>query len=105
MIDKITLNGTTAILYSPKLESGWSSIQPDSIAEEVLFDVTAVNMVLQSKPIEEIVEYAKNKWDCFLPNQVKDLVVVWIHQGIRFNVKQSNNHEVIEYGSFGRYIA
>ena len=85
--------GEVAVLYSPGFGAGWSTW--NSQEEELIFDKTLVEMILEKKPYEEIEKYAEEKWDGIYTGGLGDVCVEFLPKGTAFVIEEYDGSESI----------
>ena len=90
--------GQVAVIVSYGYGAGWSSeARSSEDREELIFDPTLAQMVIDNATIEEMKYYAASRW----PNQylggIRGLTVEWLDKGTLFIIDQYDGYESISY--------
>jgi hypothetical protein len=89
---KVIKDGKVAVLVSPGFGGGWYTWN-DDLGLQILFDPDIVNAVLNGDFVVDVVE--KLYPEAFTGG-VKDLEVVWVPQGSRFEVREYDGSESLK---------
>jgi len=93
-MQKKTVDGKVAVLYSPGFGAGWYSWHS---IEELLFDPKVVDMVLEKTSAETIELYCKTVYGDHYYNGASDLTVAWIPTGTEFIIEDFDGNESITF--------
>jgi hypothetical protein len=93
-MQKKTVDGKVAVLYSPGFGAGWYSWH--SVAE-LLFDPKVVDMVLDETSSETIELYCKTVYGDHYYAGSCDLEVAWVPQGTEFVIDEYDGAETITF--------
>ena len=98
-------NGEVAVLYSPEFGAGWSTWNSEE-AEELIFDKTLVEMILEKKSQEEIEKYVEEKWgDSIFTGGLGDVCVEFLPKGTVFVIEEYDGFESITTDDTDWHIA
>lgn len=87
--------GEVGVLYSPGFGAGWSTWNSGE-AEELIFDKTLVEMILEKKPQEEIEKYVEEKWgDDIYTGGLEGVCVKFLPKGTAFVIEEYDGSESI----------
>jgi hypothetical protein len=91
-MQKKTVDGKVAVLYSPGFGAGWYSWH--NIAE-LLFDPKVVDMVLEKTSAETIELYCKTVYGDHYYIGASDLEVIWVPTGTEFVIDEYDGSETV----------
>ena len=93
-MQKKTVDGRVAVLYSPGFGAGWYSWHN---IEELLFDPKVVDMVLEKTSAETIELYCQEVYGTkSYYGGAEDLEVKWLPIGTHFRIHEYDGSETIE---------
>jgi hypothetical protein len=101
-MQKKTVDGKVAVLYSPGFGAGWYTWH--SVAE-LLFDPKVVDMVLEKTSPETIELYCKTVYGDHYYAGSCDLEVAWIPTGTEFVIDDFDGNETITFKETVRWMA
>jgi hypothetical protein len=93
-MQKKTVDGKVAVLYSPGFGAGWYSWHD---IEELLFDPKVVDMVLEKTSAETIELYCKTVYGDHYYAGSCDLEVAWVPTGTEFVIDDFDGNESITF--------
>ena len=100
-MQKKTVNGLVAVLYSPDFGAGWYTWH--NIAE-LLFDPKVVDMVLEKTSAETIELYCKTVYGDHYYGGASDLAVAWVPPGTEFIIEDFDGNESIMFKTETKWI-
>ena len=93
-MQKKTVDGLVAVLYSPDFGAGWYTWH--NIAE-LLFDPKVVEMVLEKTSAETIELYCRTVYGDHYYGGAGDLTVAWVPPGTEFVIEDYDGAETITF--------
>ena len=101
---KVKRDGKVAVLISPGYGAGWYSW--NTKYPQCLFDPDIVALVEADKRDLITDEYCQKKYNCnyFYAGGARDLQIVWIEEGMAFQIKEYDGFESINYCSNDDWI-
>lgn len=93
MTAKFVRDGKVAVLISPEHGAGWFTW--NSHNEELLFDPTIVDMILNDFPYQKIEAYVNLKYPDIYTGGLDCLTVAWIPIGEKFRIHEYDGSESI----------
>ena len=93
-MQKKTVDGLVAVLYSPDFGAGWYTWH--SIAE-LLFDPKVVEMVMDKTSAETIELYCKTVYGDHYYGGASELEVAWVPPGTEFVIEDYDGNESITF--------
>ena len=93
-MQKKTVDGLVAVLYSPDFGAGWFTWH--NIAE-LLFDPKVVDMVLEKTSAETIELYCKTVYGDHYYGGASELEVAWVPPGTEFVIEDYDGNESITF--------
>ena len=93
-MQKKTVDGLVAVLYSPDFGAGWYTWH--NIAE-LLFDPKVVDMVMEKTSPETIELYCKTVYGDHYYGGAEDLEVAWVPTGTEFVIDDYDGNESITF--------
>ena len=100
-MQKKTVDGKVAVLYSPDFGAGWYSWHS---VEELLFDPKVVDMVLEKTSAETIELYCKTVYGDHYYAGSCDLEVAWVPTGTEFVIDDFDGNESITFKDKVKWI-
>ena len=100
-MQKKTVDGLVAVLYSPDFGAGWYTWH--NIAE-LLFDPKVVDMVLEKTSAETIELYCKAVYGDHYYAGSCDLEVAWVPAGTEFIIEDFDGNESITFKDKVKWI-
>lgn len=91
---KFIVDGKVAVLISPSWGAGWSTSNYGS--EEMIFDYNIASMIHNNVDFEEIKKYAKDTYPDANLYGLEDVVIEWVPEGTKFQVREYDGYEHIE---------
>ena len=93
-MQKKTVDGLVAVLYSPDFGAGWFTWH--NIAE-LLFDPKVVDMVLEKTSAETIELYCRTVYGDHYYGGAGELTVAWVPPGTEFVIEDYDGAETITF--------
>ena len=93
-MNKKTVDGMVAVLYSPDFGAGWYTWH--NIAE-LLFDPKVVEMVLDKTSAETIELYCRTVYGDHYYGGAEELTVAWVPPGTEFVIEDYDGNESITF--------
>ena len=93
-MNKKTVDGLVAVLYSPDFGAGWFTWH--NIAE-LLFDPKVVDMVLEKTSAETIELYCRTVYGDHYYGGAEELTVAWVPPGTEFVIDDYDGAETITF--------
>ena len=93
-MQKKTVDGLVAVLYSPDFGAGWYTWH--NIAE-LLFDPKVVDMVMEKTSAETIELYCKTVYGDHYYGGASELEVAWVPPGTEFVIEDYDGNESITF--------
>ena len=93
-MNKKTVDGLVAVLYSPDFGAGWYTWH--NIAE-LLFDPKVVEMVMDKTSAETIELYCRTVYGDHYYGGAGDLTVAWVPPGTEFVIEDYDGAETITF--------
>ena len=93
-MQKKTVDGLVAVLYSPDFGAGWYTWH--NIAE-LLFDPKVVEMVMDKTSAETIELYCKTVYGDHYYGGAEELTVAWVPTGTEFVIDDYDGNESITF--------
>jgi hypothetical protein len=93
-MQKKTVDGLVAVLYSPGFGAGWYTWHD---VAELLFDPKVVDMVLEKTSTETIELYCQEVYGNGYYVGASDLEVAWVPTGTEFIVEDYDGNEYITF--------
>ena len=93
-MQKKTVDGLVAVLYSPDFGAGWYTWH--NIAE-LLFDPKVVEMVMDKTSVETIELYCRTVYGDHYYGGAGDLTVAWVPPGTEFLIDDYDGAETITF--------
>ena len=100
-MQKKTVDGLVAVLYSPGFGAGWYTWHS---VEELLFDPKVVDMVLEKTSVETIELYCKTVYGDGYYGGAEDLQVAWIPHGTEFVIDEYDGAETLQTKDTVRWL-
>lgn len=101
---KVTKDGLVAVLYSPNYGSGWASNEKDhKVQAELCMGAEIVEAFMAEGP-QGAVKAATNKFPNFYTGGARDLRLIWIDQGRKFQITEYDGYEGIEYADEMKWL-
>ncbi len=97
IMNKVTRDGKTAVLYSPGFGAGWSSWVSGKVATECLFDPDIVALVEAKASSTDIQVAAEAKWPNEYWGGASGLTIAWVDEGELFKIEEYDGSESIDY--------
>lgn len=91
---KFIVDGKVAVLISPGWGAGWSTWNNGS--EEMVFDYTIAKMLHEKVNFNEIYDYAEKQYPDAFFSGIESIVIEWLPEGTRFQVREYDGYEHIE---------
>ena len=88
--------GNVAVLISPGFGAGWSTWSRGQETEALLFDSRLVDAVLAEMPADEFEKYCESLGYEHYMGGAKDLEVIWLEPGTRFQIHEYDGSETIQ---------
>lgn len=93
-MDKVIKDGEVAILVSSGYGAGWSTWARE-YADDLLFEPTVVDMLMDNMPADAIIEYVEKTYKNVYTGGVEGLYVEWLPVGTKFRIDEYDGHESI----------
>lgn len=105
MIEKYERAGEVAVLVSRGFGAGWSTWNYGPKAEAMIFDPEIVHAILDDN-LGKAEKIAEEKYPDTYKGGMKDLVVVWVLKGSRFEIREYDGSESLHiFGPADGYTA
>lgn len=91
---KLVIDGKVAVLISPGYGAGWSTW--NNASEEMVFDYHIASMLHREVDFSEIKKYAQETYPDAHLYGLDDIVIVWLPEGTRFQIREYDGYESIE---------
>ena len=91
-MEKVIRNGQVGVLVSPDYGAGFLTW---GAPLEAIFNPTLIELV-ESKKLDEAIEFAETTWPGLYTGGVSGLRVVWVPEGTKFQITEYDGAESIE---------
>ena len=91
-IEKVIRNGQVGVLVSPDYGAGFLTW---GAPLEAIFNPTLIELV-ESKKLDEAIEFVETTWPGLYTGGVSSLRVVWLDEGTQFRIDEYDGAEWIE---------
>lgn len=96
MVEKLEKDGKVAVLISGGYGAGWSTWVGGDKAEEALFDPVLAQMIIDEKPLDDLINTAKERYPDGYYGGLRDVMrVEWLDKGTKFMVDEYDGSERI----------
>ena len=85
-------NGDVGVLVSSGYGAGWSTWDY-SVGEQILFEPTVIQMILDDADPKDVEEYCVSKYEDGYFGGVKGLHIVWLKPGTEFYIEEFDGAE------------
>jgi len=92
-MEKVIRDGKVGVLVSPGFGGGFSTW---GYPTEAIFDPTLIELV-ENEKFQEAVDYCESTWAGEYSGGVQDLKVVWVPEGVKFQIAEYDGSESIEF--------
>ena len=91
--------GEVGVLLSPEYGGGWYTWGRLDVEnpEELIFDKTLIEMILNKRTCEEIEKYVLNRWPEMDSASIDDLSVEFLPKGTVFRINEYDCNEYLEF--------
>ena len=95
-MNKYVRDGSVAVIYSPGFGAGWSTWDTEGYGNDLIFDPTLVDMILNDANKQMIIEYITLKYPDMSRAGADDLAVAWVPEGTLFKIREYDGSESVE---------
>ena len=92
-MEKVIRNGKVGVLFSPGFGAGFLTW---GAPIEAIFNPTLIGLV-ENEKWQEAIDFVEETWEGVYSGGVQDLQVVWIPEGVKFQITEYDGSESIEF--------